>query len=78
MFLRPLDVRFLAALVSSAKQNHNRLAVPSAVDAIAWAYMDSKLDDAFANGFDVAQIPGLHLSRKLSNHSIKGSEPSFR
>jgi hypothetical protein len=58
---RPSDICVLAILGAAAKQDHERIPVPSAIDAIAWPHMNPKLADAFANGLNVAQIPSLNL-----------------
>lgn len=54
-FLRPLDVRFLRALVSAAEEHDKHLSLPNEIQAEAGAIVDAKFGDTLAHRLHIAQ-----------------------
>ena len=55
-FLGPLDVAFLSRFVTTAQNQHNRLASLFVVNAISRTVGQAHFADAFANRLDVSSV----------------------
>jgi len=73
VYLGRFYIRSLPALAATAKQHYNRVAVPSAVQPITGAYVDTHFKHALPDRCHITEVPVFQLAQTNTNTNTNTS-----